>query len=237
MKIYINDTEITIPSSKEDITLSQRIAFDREHGNLLGKMMESITAMEDETEKRIEWMEFHSEKMFRVFSFFTNIPVDVLRECDFIEQVAEIYHSTLMPLIEYAEPKEKKNEFSFNNETWVLPGAELKHGDKTSFGEIIDCKQRVCDMAEMEMSLAEMLLPVSAIYLRKKNEEYQEEFLYEGSERLALLEKLPMSIVEQVAFFLNSLIRLSTKISRCFINLRQRVRANIYGITLTVGVG
>jgi hypothetical protein len=201
MIITINDNQVAIPSSKDEFTLGQRIAYDREHGSLLNQMMESITAMEDETEKRIELMEFHFEKMFRVFSFFTGIPVDVLKESDFIEQVAEIYHMVLMPVIDYAEPKESQKEFLFDNDTWILPAAELKHGDKTSFGEIIDCKQRVCDMAEMELPLSEMLLPVSAIYLRKKDEDYQEEFLFEGSERLALMEKLPMSIVEHVAFF------------------------------------
>jgi hypothetical protein len=237
MIITINDNQVAIPSSKDEFTLGQRIAYDREHGSLLNQMMESITAMEDETEKRIELMEFHFEKMFRVFSFFTGIPVDVLKESDFIEQVAEIYHMVLMPVIDYAEPKESQKEFLFDNDTWILPAAELKHGDKTSFGEIIDCKQRVCDMAEMELPLSEMLLPVSAIYLRKKDEDYQEEFLFEGSERLALMEKLPMSIVEHVAFFLKSLMRSSMTISRCFISQKQRVPASIYGITLTAGVG
>jgi len=48
----------------------------------------------------------------------------------------------------------------------------------------------------------ESMLRLCAIYLRKKGEEYKEEFLYEDSERLLLMQQLPMNIAMQVGFFL-----------------------------------
>jgi hypothetical protein len=114
-----------------------------------------------------------------------------------------------------------------NNETWVLPATELKHGDAMSFGEIIDSKQRVKDMAEIGLSKVEQLLPLSAIYLRKKEEDYKEEFLYEGSERQELMKSLPMDIAEQVGFFLRRSMNFFMQILMCLRNQKQRSMVSI----------
>jgi hypothetical protein len=227
MTIIINDIEIILPSSKSELTLARRIAFEQEHGNLLGKMFESIMAMEEQNEKKIELVTFHFEKMFRTFSFFTGIPLDVIRECEFVDDIANIYYDHLAALVDDQDPNELKREFLFNGHIWILPGIELKHGDKMSFGEVIDSKQRIKDMAEIGMSKAEQLLPLSAIYLRKKGEEYEEDFLYEGSDRLKFMEDLPMDIAEQVGFFLKSLMNSWLRILTSLKSQRQRSMASI----------
>jgi hypothetical protein len=237
MTIIVNDTEITLPSSKSEFTLGQRIAFEQEHGNLLSKMWKSILEMEDENDRKIEMVTFHFEKMFRVFSFFTAIDLDVVRESDFVDQIADIYYNQLAALVDNDHPKELKRQFSFNDEIWILPEIELKHGDKLGFGEVIDSKQRVKDMEEVEMSRAEQLLPISAIYLRRQGEDYQEEFLYEGSERLNVMQKLPMDIADHVGFFLTSLMITCFRISTYLKSLRQRLTGSISSITLIGGAG
>jgi hypothetical protein len=85
MIIHLNDTELTIPSSKKEFTLGRRIAFEEEHGHLLKQMLEFIMKMEDEEEKKIELVSLHFEQMFRTFSFFTNVSLDAVRESEFVE--------------------------------------------------------------------------------------------------------------------------------------------------------
>jgi hypothetical protein len=204
MRVTINETEVNIPSSLNEITLIQRIEFQRQHGYLLDEMLKSILEMPDEFERELELVEFQTEKMFRTFSFFTGVAVEVLKESSFKNDIANIYYATLAPLFEEVEITELQREFTWNGDTWSLPPIELKNGDKMKFGELIDSKQIVKDMIEMGASKWEYMLPLCAIYLRKKDEAYEESFLYEGSQRQEEMKGLPMSIALHVSFFLRS---------------------------------
>lgn len=212
MKILLNDKEITLPSSLSEITLGQRIAFQKEHGDLLDKMLESILAMEDELLRELELVEFSFEKMFRTFSFFASVPVSVVKESKFVDDIANIYYSCLAVLFEDEANQQLKSEFVFEGELWELAPPEVKHGDKRTFGEFIDAKQTVKDMSDLGNGKWESLLPLCAIHLRKKGEAYSKEFLYEDSERLALMKKVPMDIAMQVGFFLSSSLNFSVNI-------------------------
>jgi len=65
-------------------------------------------------------------------------------------------------------------------------------------------------------------LNLSAIYLRKKGEEYDESFLYEGSDRLELMKQLPMDIALAVGFFLSSSMNLYINHFQSFTPQEQR---------------
>jgi hypothetical protein len=222
MTIILNNTEIKLPSSLHEFTLGQRIEFQRQYGDLLDQMQHSIVEMEDGTEKEIEKVQYHFEKMFRVFAFFTNSTFEAVRDSEMIDQVANIYYEHMAPLFDEDDPKELQTEFSFNNETWVLASPELKHGDTMSFGEVIDSKQRIKDLSEIGASKCDYLLPLCAIYLRKKGEEYQEQFLYEGSERQQLMKTLPMDIALQVGFFLKRSMNTSARTTMSLKRARRR---------------
>lgn len=47
------------------------------------------------------------------------------------------------------------------------------------------------------------MLPICATYVRQKNELFNPQFLEDGSERMKLMENLPMNIVMHVMKFLN----------------------------------
>lgn len=206
MRILVNDKEVLFPSSLSEITLGQRIAFHKEHGELLDKMLESIQEMKDEFEKELEMVNFQLEKMFRTFAFFAGCTVEAVKEDKFVEDVATIYYSCLQVLFEEEKNMELERSFAWKDEEWVIDAPELKHGDKRKFGEFIDAKQTVKDMHDLGMGKWEAMLPLCAIYLRKKDEPYKEEFLYEDSERIKLMRELPMNIAVQVGFFLNSIL-------------------------------
>ena len=205
MRILINDKEVVFPSSLSEYTLGQRIAFQQEHGELLDKMLESILAMEDEVEKELEMMNFHLEKMFRTFAFFAGCTVEAVKEDKFIDDVSNIYHSCLQVLFEEEKNMDLQQSFAWKDEEWVIAAPELKHGDRMKFGEFIDAKQTIKNMADLGRDKWEAMLPLCAIYLRKKDEPYKQEFLYEGSDRMEEMKKLPMNIAMQVGFFLNSI--------------------------------
>lgn len=203
MQVIINNQTITIPTTLAEFTLGQRIAFDNQYGAELRQMADSILAMEDGLEKELETMQFHFEQMLRTFSFFSGFDVETLRQCEFVDDMAAIYYASVAHLFEEEENMELQQSFIWKGEEWVLHPPELKHGSKMTTGEFVDAKQTLLNMQQLGKGKWDSLLPLCAIYFRKKEEAYQEEFLYEGSERMELMKELPMSMALQVAFFLS----------------------------------
>lgn len=204
MKIFINGQEKNIPTSLSQITLQQRIDFQNIHGNELDEMAKSIVEMKDETEKELETIQFQLEKMYRSISFFADVAIEALKEYENVDQIANIYYSTLSVLFEDESKMELKREYVWNNEVWILHEPELKGNSNMTFGEFIDSKQIIRDMVELGKGRWEHLLPLCAIYLRKKDEPYDEQFIQEGSERIELFKSLPLDIALAVGFFLTA---------------------------------
>lgn len=203
MRININDKEVVFPSSLSEYTLGQRIAFEQEHGVILNKMLESILAMADDEKRELELINFQLEKMFRTFAFFAGCTLEAVQDAKFVDDVSIIYYSCLAVLFEEEDKMELQRSFTWEGAEWEISPPELKHGDKMKFGEFIDAKQVVKDMADLGRGKWEAMLPLCAIYLRKKDEPYKQEFLYEGSDRMELMKKLPMDMAMQVGFFLS----------------------------------
>jgi hypothetical protein len=237
MKVTINDTEVLFPSSLQEITLGQRIDFYVMYGKELEAMHKSILEMEDELEKDIELIELHSKKMVRTFAFFAGITPEVVEESGFMDNIAAVYHSCLQSLFDDELTEDPQRSFTWKGEVWQIHQPELKHGSKMTFGELIDSKQIIQDMADTEKGRIESLLPLCAIYLRKEGEAYQESFMYEDSERLQLMRELPMNIALQVGFFLTSSTNTYWNTSRFSANQGSREVASIQRSTLRIGVG
>lgn len=222
MRVVINDKEVVFPSSLSEYTLGQRIAFHQEHGVLLDQMLESILKMEDEFQKELEMVNYQLEKMFRTFAFFAGCTPEAVKEQKFIDDVSNIYYSCLAVLFDEEKNLELQRSFVWKGEQWELAEPELKNGSKMKFGEFIDAKQTVKDMSEMGAGKWEAMLPLCAIYLRKKDEPYKEEFLFEYSERMELMKELPMDMAMQVGFFLISIVNFYMNTSMSLKSQEQR---------------
>jgi hypothetical protein len=237
MRILVNDKEIDFPSSLSQITLGQRIEFHQQYGSALDKMAESIHTMEDGPDKELEILEFSFEKMFRTFAFFAGVTVESIKESKFIDQVANIYYSCLHTLLADEQDVELEPEIYFKNEIWQIEKPEVFNGTGHKFGEFVDAKQIVKDMEGLGKGKWEYMLPLCAIYLRKKGEPYQESFLYPGSERQELMKELPMDIAMQVGFFLSATINLYLNTSKFSENQKLNQKDVLQKSTSSVGVG
>lgn len=206
MQVWVNDKWITLPSRLKDITLKQRIDFQAQHGDLLDQMYKSVLLIEDEFDRELELTQYQIERMFRTLSFYLNCTVEALKETEFIGTIVGAYTASVGMLQEEELFIEANGLYSFewNNENWILHAPELKNGDKMSFGEFVDSKQIIQNMIALGKNRWECLIPLCAIYLRRDGESYEESWLYEGSERLALMQTLPLDIALQVGFFLSS---------------------------------
>lgn len=233
----INDTEVNLPSSLSEITLGQRIEYHDKHGRTLDKMLDSIVAMEEGIEKELEMVEFQFEKMCRTFAFFANVTVEAVKESKYLDDIAKIYYSSLAVLIEDEKNLPLQRTFAWNDEVWEIPEPVLKHGDKMKFGEFVESKQIVKDLSDLGAGNWEIMLRLCVIYLRKKGEAYQEEFLYDDSDRLRLMRTLPMDMAMQVGFFLMSLVNFYLNTLTYSVSPEPKAAASTPGRTLTATAG
>ena len=206
MRVVINNNEVVIPSSLSEITLGQRIDFHNQYGKELDEMLSSIMEMEEGPDRELEIAQFHFERMFMTFGFFAGVEPDALKESKFIDDVASIYYSSLQVLFEDENNLDPQRLFNWKGEVWEIAPPSLSQSTKMKFGEVIDSKQIIQDMVDLGAGKWEMMLKLSAIFLRKQGEAYRKEFVYEDSERMRLMRELPMDIAMQVGFFLSGSI-------------------------------
>lgn len=239
MRLIINGKQEVIPSSLDEITLKQRIDFQNLHGNLLDQMTVSLEEIEDPFEREFETIEVSLERMFRTIAFFTNHSIESIKESEHVDTIVRMYAASMAIVFEEESKiiEHPQYEFVFKGELWILHTPELKNGDKMTFGEFIDSKQIVQDMMGLGKGRWECMLQLCAIYLRKKDEEYQESFLYDDSDRLKLLEELPLSIALQVGFFLNSSLNMYMNISQFSSPQELSKRVNLLKNTSNISDG
>lgn len=223
MRLTINGIEVIIPTSLSEFTLGQRIDFQEQYGNDLDARVQKILAMEDSVDKELETTEFQFEKMFRTFAFFAGCTPEALKESEYIDDIAAIYHACLKVLFESEEEVKIEQQYVWQGEVWVIHPPNLKQESKMKFREFIDAKQIVKDLSDLGRSQWDKLLRLCAIYLRKPSEEYQEAFMYENSERLELMKHLPMDIAMGVGFFLTASMHLYMNHFQSFSPAEQKV--------------
>jgi hypothetical protein len=106
-----------------------------------------------------------------------------------------------------------ETEYFWKGEVWEIHPPELKHGLSDEIRRVHRRKQIIKDMMDLGKGRWESLVSLCAIYLRRKDEPYKEEFMYEGSERQELMLSLPMDIALAVGFFLSGSMNILMNIS------------------------
>lgn len=207
--IDIQGVEYSIPLLLHDITLGERIEYDRVYGNDLAAELKKIAEMKDNIFRESEFSTYQMSLACKTLSFFGKIPLGIVENTN-IFQVLAIYDSLMKSYSEetnFADPERKiQNVFQWKDkdDIWALYAPELKQQSEITFGEIIDSKQVVLNLFEFGNGKWKSLLPLCCIYFRKIGEKYDAGFIIEGSERYELMKTLPLDYALEVAFFLSS---------------------------------
>lgn len=206
MKIAINDQIKSFPVSLTEVTLGQRIAFDTAHGTALEKRLDEIQQIEDEEFKRISLDMYADEAACCYVSFFTDIPLEVVRTQLNAEVVLALNNVGLgtMTEEETALKQKLRTVFEWNLEMWQLQAPVVTTSSPLTFGEYIDAKQIISDVAKEGGSKWTLLHRVACIFLRRPDEPYEQSMSEPDSDRAKLMLDLPLDIALSVGFFLSS---------------------------------
>jgi hypothetical protein len=204
MVLEYNGQQYSYPATLSEITLKQRIELHTQHGHAFDEGVKGTLDIENETDRTIRQTELRLLFACQCFSFFTGIDLETIKETFELSQIMHVYNASLaMVLSEENELKELRT-FTFNEEQWVLAPPQVTPQSRFTFNEFVTSKEIVRQLEQLGKGKWHSLLYLCCIYLRKEGEEFQEEWLEEGSERMMLMLNVPMDIALSVGFFLTN---------------------------------
>lgn len=217
MQFSFKGEKYTLPVTLNEIPLRKKIEFDRLYREEINTMYEKVVTMDDEgniTEiDEIEYNIFKVAVAAMNLSFFSGIPREIVEKEIEIGSLMEIYSSCFHQLYDEQDNIELQEDYLFNNQLWKLGPPTLSHDNKLTFNELVTSKQIIKQMQELSVGKWEAIPYLAVIYLKKEDEEFQEEWLQEGSERLEIMRDLPMNIAVAIAFFLQISMDMFLRIS------------------------
>lgn len=239
MRIKIDGTEYNIPASLLEVTLADRIEYDKAHGKELREKLSLILKQPEGEIRDLDLAEYQCDVACRTLSFFGKIPLDVVRNVK-MEEVLIVYYELMQSYSSEANfadesvPLVLKVEWGENE--WMIAAPELKNTSSVTFGEFLDAKQAVKNLVEFGNDRWEALLMLCCIYLRKEGEPYNEQLSAENGERYLLMKSLPLQHALQVGFFLSA--SMSSYISTFHSSTPQAIPQSLSsGNTLSSGNG
>lgn len=182
------------PSNLDQLTLGAWSRFYVQYGKKLDEQQAALLEQKDDMFRSLDESSLQVERMYCFAAFFTNTTLKYAKRTFRLGEVATAYNSCFAKMFNGADTVVVQREFTWNEEQWVLPAVELMPNSKMTFGEFIDSKVVVQDAHQQKQTRWELLHQVAAIFLRKPGETYTDEFIMPDSERLELLNHLPMRI-------------------------------------------
>jgi hypothetical protein len=94
-------------------------------------------------------------------------------------------------------------DIEWKGDVWSIRDWKVTPSSSFTFNELLTSKEAARQIHSLGKGKWEALPYLCAVFLRKKGEHFSDSLVMEGSERLAMMQELPMSIAVQVAFFLS----------------------------------
>jgi hypothetical protein len=208
MDFKFKGKKYSLPVTLNQITVRQKIEFDRLYRDKINEMYANTFKLDDQGE--LEEMDEIEASLFKVnvavmnISFFTGIPLEEVENEMSVDDVMNLYYSCIHQMYEEQENIELQETYLFKDQLWFIEPPYLTNESKTTFNQLVTSKQVIKQMQELSAGKYEAIPYLAAIYLRKEDEEFQEDWLNEGAERLEMMYDLPMDIANAIAFFLQN---------------------------------
>ena len=235
MEFEFKDKVYRFPVVLSDTTLGQRVGFYNQYGKDLDERAADIEKMADGLIKQMETTMWHMDNAMKTFSWYTGIPLGEAQATISVADIMTIYNVDLALLQEQEQAITHQATYDWNGETWVLAAPELSPESKMTLIEFITGKEIVRQMDSLGKGKWDALPYLCAVYLRKEGEPFTEDLVSEHSERVRLMERLPLDIALGVAFFLSSTLHIYTNTSA--FSGKERAGASAQPATLSDGDG
>lgn len=208
MLFEINGEKVSVPSSLEQISLGKFIEWYELHGEQLDIQLQELLANDkmDKDLKEIEIDQHLDKQAIAWMQFWTGFDFEELKDDIKIVPALDAYRVIRYQLKKEESETQYPTEFEFNGETWELGNYKVDPQSDMTAGEIITAKEVIRQLYKMGAGQYIAWLYLCCIFLRKKNERFQDHMVHEGSQRMELMREITMDIALRVGFFLNTCV-------------------------------
>jgi hypothetical protein len=221
MKVTVNNVEHDIPFNLTDVTLKRFIEYYVTYGRELDKELLDIlntdyrkvllekgfgdfTEADIELERNIDIDNHIDKEALSWYTFWSGCDFFEAKDMPDVQPLLAQYRMFKQLLSqEEEETLAVPKEIDWNDEKWSIQNHVLDSKSVMTFDEVVTSKEVIRQVNRLGLGRWEALPYLCAIFFRKKNEQFDEEFVQEGSDRMNLMELLPMKHALQVAFFLS----------------------------------
>lgn len=197
------------------MTLSDRIEFDKTYSAEITAMRDEVFKKDDNDneipEDKDEVENLNLAIAIRNFAFFSNIPLEEVENNIPITQVASIFYACFEQIYSEQENIKVEESYLWKDKLWYIENPELSSESEITFNQLITSKQIVKQMQELGAGNWEAIKSLAVVYLRKENEKFDEKWLFPESDRMKMMDDLPMNIALHIGFFLQSSMSLFLK--------------------------
>lgn len=221
MKLLVNDIEKNIPFELAGITLGQFIEYYDKYGReldvkldeLIGKTYESQE--EKELNQELDINTHIDEECIAWVSYWTGFSFEDIKDKPDILPVLSEYRKFREKLKQSEDlAKTLSGLIEWDGDKWEVQDYTVNPSSSMTFNEIITSKEIIRQIHALGKKKWDALPYLCAIFLRKVDEPFSDDFLKDGSERMKLMQSLPMNYAIQVAFFLSSCVNTWRDISQ-----------------------
>jgi hypothetical protein len=210
MKIKINEREYEVPFDPNVITLDQYIAYYDKYGKDLDEELDKLreTKYDFEEDKYIAIDNHLDKEAISWFSFWTKVDLFEVKDMKSIIQLLTQYK--VMKNLFHNEERESEEklyeDIQWHGETWRIQDWKINPSNEMSFNEIITSKEIMRQIRKFGKGRWIALKYLCVVFLRKQNEKFIDQLVWENSERMNEIGSLPLSYALRVGFFLRNCV-------------------------------
>lgn len=209
MMLNINGIPHNVPSDLSQVSLGRFVEYYQTYGRGLDEELRNIFESDkDDFEKDLD-LDLHVDKeALSWYSFWTGF--DFFQSKDIPLTDLLMQYRILRGLLKDSENEARDFPMviDWKETEWQIQDFRVNPGSTMTFNEIITGKEVVRQITKLGQGKWDALAYLCCIYLRKKDEPFNEDFL---ESRLELMNELPLNYAMAVAFFLNNSINIFRK--------------------------
>ncbi|MBX3241027.1 MAG: hypothetical protein KIT80_16090 [Chitinophagaceae bacterium] len=206
MKLKIDGKKVTIPFLPEEVTINQFLEFQRLHADLITETSYREPDLE-EWEKEFQF-QLHLERLSAAWaSFFAGMELYGSIGHDIAQLLASEY-AVFIDIIN-SSLKEPVTNYTatWKDETWEIQDFVVDPASGMTFNEVITSKEVMRQLYSLGKGKWDSLPYLACIFLRKKDEPFTDDLILEGSERMELMQRLPLNHALALAAWYDQLCR------------------------------
>lgn len=208
MEVKINNRTHEIPFDPASITLDQYIDYYNMYGKDLDDQLLKIqeSEWENDEEKDEAYDDLLDNEAISWFSYWTKLNLFEAKNTPDIFPILQEYR--VMKKLFWDAEAEAEKKFSevveWRGFKWYVQDFKINPASKMCATEVVTSKEVMRQIKKFNQGKWIALKYLSIIFFRKENEKFEDEMIYEGSERMKLIGELPVNLAMRVGFFLSS---------------------------------